>query len=147
MEKFFDKVSLRGVFEMRVYKSRKLVEEFTDDNLIMNIAKEQMAHLIAGEILGRYITQIAFGTSNTDPDPTNTVITGQWAKPVLGHSYPVSGRVRFNWELLTSEANGMAIREFGLLTGDDRLFARKIRINSINKESDISVDGSWTIIY
>jgi hypothetical protein len=147
MEKFTERVSLRGVFEMRKYKSRKLIEEFTDNNLIVNIAKEQMAYLVAGETPGRYITQIAFGTSNTEPDPTDAVITGQLAKAVSGHSYPGSGRVRFDWELLTSEANGMAIREFGLLTGDGKLFARKTRTNPINKESDISVEGSWTIIF
>jgi hypothetical protein len=147
MEKFIERISLRGVFEMRVYKSGKLIEEFTDDNLIVNIAKEQMSHLVAGETPDRYITQIAFGTNNKEPELTDTVITGQWEKPVSGHSYPESGRVRFHWELLTSEANGMAIREFGLLTGDGKLFARKIRTNPINKESDISVEGSWTIIF
>jgi hypothetical protein len=66
MEKFTEQVSLCGVFEMRVYKSGKLIEKFTDDNLIVNIAKEQMSYLVAGETPGRYITQIAFGTSNTE---------------------------------------------------------------------------------
>ena len=146
--KFRDKVvPLRGVFELKVYKSGKLIEEVIDKNLIVNIAREQMAHLIAGETAGRFIESIAFGTNNAAPTPTDTVITGQWSKAVSGHSYPEIGRVRFDWVLNKSENNGMAIREFGLLTGDGNLFARKTRVNAINKESDISIVGSWTIIF
>ena len=147
MEKFSEKIPLRGVFGIRVYKSGKLIEEVLDENLIVNIAREQMAHLVAGRTQGRHITSIAFGTSNVDPEPTDTVITGQWAKAIFGHSFPVSGRVRFDWRLGVTENNGMAIREFGLLTADGRLFARKTRTNPINKESDISIEGNWTIIF
>jgi hypothetical protein len=147
MEKFIEKVPLRGVFEMKVYKSGKLIEEILDENLIVNVAKEQMARLIAGETLNRHITLIAFGTSNVDPAPTDTVITGQWSKSILGYSFPEIGKVRFNWLLGVTENNGMAIREFGLLTADGKLFARKIRTNPLNKESDISIEGSWTIIF
>jgi len=147
MENFTEKVPLRGIFEMKVYKSGKLIEEVVDENLIVNVAKEQMARLVSGEPLNRHISLIAFGTSNVDPAPTDTVITGQWSKSVLGYSFPVSGRVRFNWVLNVSENNGMAIREFGLLTADGKLFARKTRTNPLNKESDISIEGSWTIIF
>jgi hypothetical protein len=37
--------------------------------------------------------------------------------------------------------------EFGLLCADGTLFARRTRTKPINKESDISLSGSWTIIY
>jgi hypothetical protein len=147
MEKLVDTVSMRGIFEMTVYKSGMPIEKVFDDNLIVNIAKEQMAHLVSGETPGRFITQIAFGTNNADPAPADTVITGQWSKLILGHSFPENGRVRFDWLLGVTENNGMAIREFGLLTGDGRLFARKTRMNPINKESDISIEGNWTIIF
>ena len=147
MEQLIEKLSLRGIFEMRVYKAGKLIEEIIDDNLIVNIAKEQMAHLIAGSTTGRSIASIAFGTNGVDPDLGDTVITGQWSKAVLGHSYPLPGRVRFDWQLGLNENNGMSIREFGLLTADGKLFARKTRANPLNKESDITVEGNWTIIF
>jgi hypothetical protein len=145
MEQFNEQVPLRGVFTMRTYKSGKLIEEVSEDNLIVNIAKEQMAHLVAGNTTNRNITKIAFGTNNADPTPSDSVITGQWSKALLGYSFPESGMVRFDWQLGLTENNGMAIREFGLLTADGQLFARKTRTNPINKESDISVEGSWTI--
>ena len=142
-----DKVPLRGIFEMKVYKSGKLIDEIMDDNLIVDTAKEQLTHLLAGVTQGRFITSIAFGTSNTTPEKTDTVITGQWSKEVSQHSFPENDRVRFDWHLDVTENNEMAIREFGLLTGDGKLFARKTRTNPINKESDISLEGNWTIIF
>jgi hypothetical protein len=55
----------------------------------------------------------------------------------------------------TTEANGMAILEFGLMSDDGTLFSRRIRedengtpVNKpINKESDISIIGQWIIIF
>ena len=41
----------------------------------------------------------------------------------------------------------MAILEFGLLTGGDVLYARKVREAALNKDSDISISGSWTITF
>ena len=147
MEKFVEKVPLRGTFGMKVFKSGKLIEEIQDENLIVNIARNQMAHLVAGEVENRNVAKIAFGTSNTEPVATDTTITDQWAKVIAGHSYPESGKVQFDWELLTTENNGMAILEFGLLTADGQLFARKIRTNPIHKASDISIEGHWTLIF
>ena len=37
--------------------------------------------------------------------------------------------------------------EFGLLTGGDLLYARKVRSVALNKESDISFSGTWTITF
>jgi len=147
MEKFVDKVPLRGTFGLRVYKSGKLIEEILEENLVVNVGRFQMAHLVAGEVVGRSIAKIAFGTSNAEPDVTDNAIAEQWAKPVAGHSYPENGKVQFDWELLTSENNGMAILEFGLLTADGHLFARRIRETPLNKAADISLEGHWTLIF
>jgi hypothetical protein len=147
MEKFIEKIPLRGIFGMKTYKHGKLIEEILDKNLVVNGARVQMAHLIAGDVEQRSVTQIAFGTNNTDPDKADTIITGQWAKDISGFIYPENGRVQFDWKLLTTENNGMAIREFGLLTADGTLFARKTRTNPIYKAEDISIEGHWIIIF
>lgn len=147
MVKLTDEIPMRGIFDARIYRSGKLIERIHDDNLIVNGARFQMAHLIAGEFTNRNVSKIAFGTSKVEPDPADTVITNQFAKAIKGFSYPEDGRVQFDWELLISENNGMAILEFGLLTADGMLFARKTRTNPIYKESDISLEGHWTIIF
>jgi hypothetical protein len=138
---------MHGILSMRVYRSGILIEEYEEHNLIVNMARFQMARLIAGDTEGRHITHIAFGTSGTEPAAADTVITGQFAKPLSGFSFPENGKVQFDWELPVTENNGMAIREFGLLTADGALFARRARTNPINKESDISIEGHWIIIF
>ncbi|MNC78397.1 hypothetical protein D3C75_1305980 [compost metagenome] len=54
--------------------------------------------------------------------------------------------MRFAFTLGESEANGLNIRELGLLCADETLFARKVR-GLIEKTSDLSITGSWTIIF
>jgi hypothetical protein len=151
MVKLTDTVSLRGVLKVNVYKgegeSRKLIETFEDDNLIVNLARTSMAHLIAGDVENRSMKTIAFGTNGNAPTIGDTEITNSYTKNVGSITYPAVGQVRFAWNLTTAEANGKAIMEFGLLTADGKLFCRRIRATPINKENDISLEGTWTIIF
>ena len=137
---------IRGIFTLKIYKSGVLIEETTEENLIVNGARDQVARLIAGNVTNRSINRIAFGTNGTAPDVANTAITQQFARPVSGFSYPAMGQVQIDWELPVTENNGMAIMEFGLLTADNTLFARRTRNNPIYKEPDISIEGHWTIV-
>jgi hypothetical protein len=77
------------------------------------------------------------------------MITDPFTKDISGYSFPAMGRVQFDWGLTVYDANGKAIREFGLITEDGTLFSRRTRENGkpINKESDISMMGQWTIIF
>jgi hypothetical protein len=77
----------------------------------------------------------------------DTALTSPYVKNLAGAAYPQEGQVSFSWNLTTSEANGKAIMEFGLLTADGKLFCRRTRTTPINKESDISLEGTWTIIF
>jgi hypothetical protein len=145
--KLSENVHMAGIFQMKVFKAGILIEEYEDRNLIVNGARVQMAHLLSGNVDDMHVTQIAFGTNGTPPVVFDADITNQFAKNLEAFSYPEIGRVQFDWELLTTEDNGMAILEFGLLSEDGTLFARKTRTNPIFKESDISIEGHWTIIF
>lgn len=154
---FKEKATMRGIFRMRVYKGGELVETFEDHNLIVDGAREQMAHLVAGETTGRKITAVAFGTNGDVPTVDDEEITDAYVKAVDGHSFtipedwpfdtPEKGVVIFNWNLGLGEANGKEILEFGLLTEDRTLFARRIRTKALNKESDILLEGEWVITF
>jgi hypothetical protein len=160
----------RGIFKMTVRKAGKIIEQYEDHNLIVNNAKLLMAHLIAGDTTGKSIAKIAFGTNGTTPTPGDAMITNAFLKPVSNITYPgylteevnwgpvlglptdlvtewLGYQVRFDWELLTTEDNGQAISEFGLLSGNQTLFNRKTRNNPIHKEPDISIEGSWIITF
>jgi hypothetical protein len=147
MLKIMDKFPIQGIFSMEVYRKGKLIETYADSNLIVNGARIQASHLVAGDVLGRSIAKIAFGTNGVPPQDTDTIIANKFDKPVSGFGYPETGQVQVNWELLTTEDNGMAIMEFGLITADGTLFARKTRNKPIYKESDISISGQWTIVF
>lgn len=139
-------ISLRGSFAINVRRSGELIESWRDDNMIMLDARDALARLIAGEGAGKVITRIGVGTNGSGPTPDDTALTGAFIKSIQGFEYPAGGRVQFNWRLETAEANGMVIREFGLITADATLFARKTRA-PIEKADDISIDGAWTIIF
>jgi hypothetical protein len=144
---FAEQSSLHGRLCYTVFKNGAAIEKCEENNLIMDGARLQMAHLVAGDAAGRNIGRIAVGTSGNMPTVTDTEITAPFIKAVDGFDYPANGQVRIRWKLLVSEANGMEIREFGLLTADGTLFARRIREKPIFKESDISIEGEWIIAF
>jgi hypothetical protein len=140
-------VSLRGSFRMRVYRKGALIERYEDHNLIVNGARNTMARLVSGNVANRSINRIAFGTNGGIPTSDNTAITSPYIKPVGGFTYPAQGQVEIAWNLLTTEANGKAILEFGLLCADGTLFARKTRNKPLEKDADIAIEGQWILIF
>ncbi|HCE08616.1 MAG TPA: hypothetical protein DEQ40_08450, partial [Oxalobacteraceae bacterium] len=74
-------------------------------------------------------------------------ITSPFTKALDSVTYPASNQVQFNFSLATTEDNGVAIMEFGLLNGLGALYARIVRSSALNKASDISLSGSWTISF
>lgn len=135
---------MRGILVIEVWRHGALLEKITDENLIVNGAKFQLAHLIGGDGAGRHITHFGVGIGYATAQPDNVSLQGAVWKPVSSVSYPEAGKVQFNWNLTTADANGMALTEFGLRCADGTLFSRKARA-AIHKESDIALAGTWTI--
>jgi len=139
-----DFLQLKGIFEMKIYKGGILIEEYCDNNLIVNLGKEKICSLLANDGVENFIRSIAFGSSTISPTVADTTITDEYAKDIEGFEYPDQKSVKFNWLLDTSEDNGASISEFGLKCFDGTLFSRKTR-GTIQKESDVFLSGSWTI--
>jgi hypothetical protein len=146
---FTDIQQAKGILHYKVFKNGILFEENTEENLIVTIGRTDMAKLLAGDTAGKPVTKIAFGTNGTAPTLADTSITAPFSKNLAGYSFPAAGQVKFLWNLLASEANGKAILEFGLLGSDNGLFSRRVRESGrpIYKESDIALEGDWTIIF
>ncbi len=134
-----------GIFTLDVFRKGELIEHYQDHNLVVDLAKQQLARLIGGDVTNRSITKIGFGTNGTPPAGGNTGLTGAYAKLIGSVSYPATNSVEFAFTLGTSEANGLSIIEFGLLTAGDVLFARKTRSGAIIKDSDLTLTGTWRI--
>jgi len=146
MLKANETMEMHGKFHLLVYRKGILIEEWSDPNLIVIGARQQLAHVIAsGDSL--LINRIAFGTNGNVPVISDTLISNQFVKSLSGYTFPNPGEVQFNWLLKETENNGMAISEFGLLTSDGTLFARKARSFPLNKDLDISLEGHWTISF
>lgn len=137
----------QGVFTLEIRRHGELVELFQEENLVVDLSKQQLARLIGGDVTNRSITKIGFGTSGTAPAAGNTSLTGAYVKALGTVTYPTTSSVQFAFTLGTSEANGMSIMEFGLFTAGDVLFARKTRTGAIVKDSDLSISGTWQITF
>lgn len=143
-----DEVSpVKGELCYEIRKGGRLVESVVGPNLVVVGSKTCLSRLVGGSVTGKQITTIGFGTSGTAPVAGNTALAGAFTKAVDSVTYPASNQVRFAFSLTTAEANGMAIMEFGLISGDGTLFARKVRSVAFNKESDMSVAGTWTLTF
>jgi hypothetical protein len=134
-----------GFFNMRVYYKGRLIERYSDHNLIVNGAKDAVVNLLAGASTGKNITRIAFGTNGSLATPNDTVITSPYIKNIANISYPAYGQIQFDWNLLVTEANDKDIFEFGLLCADGTLYARKVRKKALSKDSDFALEGEWII--
>lgn len=139
----------KGHFLLKVFRRGLLVPELCVDepNLIVTGSKAILAALLGGVTANKPVSKIGFGTSGAAPAVGNTSLTGLFSKALDGVAFPVAGQVRFDFSLATTENNGMAISEFGLLNAENTLFSRKVRSNPLNKDSDLSFSGSWTITF
>jgi hypothetical protein len=141
--------NIKGVFRLRAFdKSGECVLNYEDKNLVVNAGRTSMTRLLAQAAVSadKRITKIAFGTSGTTPAVGDTSITSPTVLPLDSFSYPDALSVSFAWSLGFNDAVGVTIREFGLLSEDDTLFARKTR-EGIAKTSDIRLEGTWTITF
>lgn len=143
---FNDTQQMRGDLSVTINRNGQPIEHFEEKNMIVSAAKTMLAQLVAGDGAGKTISHIGFGVSSSAVTPDDTSLSSPFWRPLSGHSYPKAGQVKFDFVLATTEANGMSIKEFGLRTTDGVLFSRKVR-GTIEKNSDISLEGSWTITF
>lgn len=142
-----DRLAPKGIFTLRMIRASDgaILEEYTDENLIVNQGRDILAGLLGGDTTD-VIEKIAVGTNGTAPLLSDTALTGMFSKTLNGKTYPATGVLQCDWSLETSEANGMSIQEFGLLVTGDVLFSRKTRA-PIAKDNTFRLEGVWKIIF
>ncbi|MFM0165651.1 hypothetical protein PQR39_35115 [Paraburkholderia sediminicola] len=138
-----------GLFVLDVFRDGKLIEHYEDKNLVVIGSQPTHAALLGGNVTNQSVTKFGVGTNATAPVFGNTSLTGQYANAITQVTYPASNQVQFAFALgsADSPAFGMAISEFGLLTGIGTLYARKTRSTPLNFASDIAFSGTWTISF
>lgn len=133
----------KGEFHITVYKDGVSVKQIDDHNLVVDSGRVRLAQLAAGTSTD-YITQIGLGSGSAAETAEDTQLEEQQLFPLTGAS--VDGRdARFDFQIDNSQANGLAIREFGLFCRDDVMFSHRVRDGVIEKAADIQLKGYWIL--
>lgn len=138
-------LGISGIFNLTIFENGNLISRESSRNLVVNSGLEATADLLRGQPVGKEIADVGFGTNGNPTSPTDTALTDVWTKPYTSISQVAPGRLEIRWSLELSEANGMDIREFGLLTANGTLFARKRR-DLLQKTAALTLQGLWIIL-
>lgn len=144
-----DLITAHGEVHLEIRdKDGRVLEQFNQKNLIVNGGRDALIRLLGDGTAGKRINQIGFGTGSAAAALTDTALAaGAFVKAVGSVSYIATNQARFNWTLNSTEGNGLAIRELGLITVDGTLFSRLVRDLPINKTSDIVLYGQWLLTF
>lgn len=145
-----DTAGVAGVIRYRVYKNDRLIETVEEHNLVVNGGRQWLAELVCGDSTDR-ITKIGVGEGTSEEKLTDTGLSNceivlidshnVGASNISGYSFAVT----FHWQLTTSQANGLNIREFALYTGLERMVTRQVRGSVIGKANDVKVVGEYSL--
>ena len=135
--------SMRGSVELKIYRNGVLEEIEREHNLIVTAGRSKLAKLLGGGYAGG-INRVGVGTGSTPAADTDTGLTSPVYIPVKSVEYSTA-KVRFNFVIGTSDANGVNIRELGLFFADNTMFSRRGRKSVIGKEADLQITGYWEI--
>lgn len=155
----------RGIFSLKVFEEGKLVDHYTDNNLVVNDAQSIMAHAIASVISGDstyQVKSIALGQGHhvvgdiltpTTPVQTETALEDeQFRRTIQAVSFPSEGdRVTFEATIEQAEANGSGstyYTEAGLFSDNppDLMFAIK-SFPAMVKNNLREFFFEWTIVF
>lgn len=152
---FEDKAeSVRGDFALGIYRHGKLVQEYSDHNLVVFSGRHRLAEMAAGKSTS-HISYIGVGSGNEKEKDEDTSLVEQQLFPVTAATV-TDQDARFDFVIGEDQANGLSIREFGLFCTDKTMFSHRVRIHvdpdtheekvlTIDKESDIEIRGYWII--
>ncbi|MFT8945933.1 MAG: hypothetical protein ABF876_05050 [Acetobacter aceti] len=138
----------RGEIQLRIYRGGRCIRTEKMTNLVVSGAAQMKAHLLAGDTSGSYaIAKIGYGTSGTAAQESDTALVTPFIKNVDQVTVNASGDLVASFSLASTEANGLSLYEFGLMSASGILFARKVRDLPLLKASDLSITGTWTIMF
>lgn len=147
--KFLDDGILRGSLNIRVYKIvdgiKSLIDGFEDDNLITTTGLQLIAYLLVGHPGNNKITKVGVGIGTSEPGRPDTGLTNAYIKTIDSYTFPSENTVKYKFSFNSGDGNGRLVSEFGLFSGDEVLFSRKLRTPAIPKAADIIIEGNWLI--
>ena len=126
-------------------------------NLTMLNMRQYLAYLFGYKApVSNYVcANFGLGTGTTAPNVTDVALNSPinfynngtsyvGIKPINGIDFPEPYAARVTFTIGVGEANGFAITELGLFSGDGTLMARKTQV-ALNKDSSFSPVLTWRI--
>lgn len=137
---------MKGVLKIVVTDKNGNVVIDEDHNLIVSTGLQSAAKAIGGDA-NFVASKVAVGEDNTPPDVSDAMpLLNQFVKSVSTTTYPETNSVQFDFIIESTEANGTSITEFGLVTANDTLIARRV-VSTIQKTSDFNIQGYWKLTF
>ena len=136
----------KGALALCIKKNGRVIERWHDKNLIVDTGRIRMAELLGGTAVGKHVTHVGIGSGSDPADPGDIDITNKTLVPIK--AVTINGKTaHFDFFIGTDVGNGTAIREFGLFCADGTMFSRRVRSGTIEKASDIEIEGYWEISF
>jgi hypothetical protein len=121
-------------------------------NMLVDQCRQIIAFAMGGRSNNDHIVSFSMGTGITPPKVTDTSLEsalpfsdGRYFKGIESLTYIGPFMLRVAFTLGINDGSGYNISEFGLLSGDNVLIARKVRSVAINKTTDFSPTLTWRI--
>ena len=159
---FKDSVCTSGELAYIVRSRGEIIEEYSEKNMIMTLGRVAVARLFAG-LPGGNALSVGVGEGSDPPNAEQTDLSNRYlvAASAIGFaraevqntittwvpSSEPTPNVRIDFIFSEGDANGLEIKEFGLFTADETMFARRVRANgrAIAKDEDLTIEGYWII--
>lgn len=96
------------------------------------------------QLLAGSLTHVGLGTSGA---PDATELTDAHIVPVSATVFPPDDvrKLWIRWVVPAGDANGLMIREIGLLRADGVMVARMVRATPIEKTADMEIGEWWKL--
>lgn len=141
------KISVSGRLKLRIEHLDGSVEHYDQRNMLMAYTVQRLIDTITtSEPDTDFIAQIGYGEGTTASTPDDSALTNAFVKNLSSLDTTTPGVITATFTLESGEGNGLSISEFGLLTTDDNLVARRTR-DAIAKVEGVRIDGTWTITF
>jgi len=136
-------VVLNVVVELRDVRTGKLVRRFAAHNLAVDAGLNLLRDGLFGDA-GTQITHCALGTSSAVPAAGQTALGSEVFRNVLAQRTKGNKTLALRFSLASGEANEQLIREAGLFTAGNVMYAR-VTPEEYYKTSAQSVLYTWTL--
>ena len=162
IERISNYMQLRGYCKILVEEDGKTSVHFEDKNMIVNVAKKILAHLLAEAPSDYDLTILELGTGGhapgdiltpVDPELTDTSLeTSEFSKAISTFEYlplGVDSTVKFTTVIERPESNGtgtVAYTETGMFTAAEDMFCRRT-FPALVKTNNRKITIEWSIIF